>query len=59
MGYSICMMGDFQNGPMFSNILCFLWRFFAPNKSKGFVKWILTVFWNFNFSLKVRIFHGL
>ena len=46
MGYSLCMMADFQNalisrifgvfwsGFLFSNIWCFLERFFAQNNCK-------------------------
>ena len=46
MGYSLCMMADFENALIsyFSNIWCFLERFFAENNCKRFVEWILTCF---------------
>ena len=40
MGYSLCMMADFQNG-LISGPL------FAQNNSKGFVEGILTCFFKF------------
>ena len=47
MGYSLCMMGDFHNA-LISRIFGVFWSgFFAQNKSKVFVKWILTCFLEF------------
>ena len=42
MGYSLCMMADFQNG-LISGIFGLSWSgFFAQNNFKLFVEWILT-----------------
>ena len=49
MGYSLCMMADFQNALISRIIGVFLERFFEQNNPKLFVEWILHVFWNFNF----------
>ena len=47
MGYSLCMMADFQNG-LISRIFNALFSgFFAQNNSKGFVEWILTCLFEF------------
>ena len=59
MGYSLCMMADFQNG-LISQILSVFSSGFLPRTTvndlqNGF--W--HVLWNFNFSAKVRILHGL
>ena len=48
MGYSLCMMGDFQNG-LISRNLVFLERFSAQTNSRLFVEWILTCFLEFGF----------
>ena len=59
MGYSLCMMADFQNA-----LIC---RIFGVS-SGGFLhrktlndlkKRVWQFFWNFNFWPKVRILHGL
>ena len=43
-GYTLCMMGAFQNG-LISRIFSVFWSgFFAQNNSKWFVQWILTCF---------------
>ena len=47
MGYSLCMMADFQNGLISRIFSVFLERFFAQNNHKGFVEWILTCFFKF------------
>ena len=47
MGYSLCMMVDFQNALIFPIFGIFFERFFAQNNSKLFVKWILTSFLEF------------
>ena len=49
MGYSLCMMGDFQNGLISRIFSAFLVRFFAQSDCKWFVEWILTCFLEFNF----------
>ena len=53
MGYSLCMMADFQNG-LISRIFRVFWThfsnisfFFAQNNSKSFVERILTCFFEF------------
>ena len=47
MGYSLCMMADFENALIF-RIVGVLWSgFFAQNKCKCFVEWILTCFLEF------------
>ena len=43
-GYSLCMMADFQNGPISQIFSVFGSGFYAQNNSKWFVKWILTCF---------------
>ena len=47
MGYSLCMMADFQNGLISGIFTVFLERFFAHINSKSFVEWILTCFLQF------------
>ena len=42
MGYSLCMMADFQNGLISRIFRVFTSGFFAQNNSKGFKEWILT-----------------
>ena len=58
MGYSLCMMADFQNGlssQIFSGFGSgFLHMTTLDDLHKGF----LHVFGNFNFRPKVRILHG-
>ena len=46
MGYSLCMMADFQNA-----LISRIFVVFSIS-----LEWILTCFWNFNF---FRILHGL
>ena len=49
MGYSLCMMADFQNG-LISRIFRVFWSFFFPqSKSNSFVERILTCFFEFQF----------
>ena len=44
MGYSLCMMADFQNA-LISRIFGVFWSgFFAQTHSKRFVEWILICF---------------
>ena len=57
MGYSLCMMADFQNA-LISGIFGVFWSSFLKRKTLnelyiGFCH----VFWNFNFRAKVRILH--
>ena len=40
MGYSLCMMGDFENA-LISRIFGVFRKFFAENNWKLFVEWIL------------------
>ena len=47
MGYSLCMMADFQNGLISPIFGVFSSGFFAQNNSKWFVEWILTCFFEF------------
>ena len=47
MGYSLCMMADFQNGLISGIFGLFSSNFFAHNHSKLFVEWILTCFLEF------------
>ena len=59
MGYSLYRMVDFQNGPI-SRIISVLWSGFLHQRTlndKENGMW--DVFWNFIFSPKVRILHGL
>ena len=57
IGYSLCMMADFQNGLISRIFRCFLERFFAQNNSKSFVEMILTWFlWILIFWPKVKDF---
>ena len=44
MGYSLCMMADFQNGLISRIFSAFFEQFFAHNKSKWFLEWIFTCF---------------
>ena len=59
MSYSLCMMADFQNGlssrifSVFSSF--FFHRITVNDLQNGF----RDMFWNFNFSRKVSILHGL
>ena len=47
MGYSLCMMADFQNA-LISGIFGVFWSgFFAQNNCKCSVEWILTCFLEF------------
>ena len=47
MGYSLCMMADFQNS-LISRIFSVFWSgFFAQNNCKWFVEWILKCFLEF------------
>ena len=47
MGYSLCMMADFENG-LFSRIFVVFWNgFFAQNNCICFVEWILRCFFEF------------
>ena len=47
MGYSLCMMGDFQNG-LISRIFSVFWSsFFLQNNFNCFVESILTCFLEF------------
>ena len=47
MGYSLCMMADFQNALISRIIRVFSSGFFAKNNSKCFLEWILTCFYEF------------
>ena len=47
MGYSLCMMADFQNGLISRIFGVFFERFFAENNCKCLVEWILTCFFEF------------
>ena len=47
MGYSLCMMADFQNGLISRIFGVFSRGFFAQNHSKCFLEWILTCFFEF------------
>ena len=47
MGYSLCMMADFENALISRIFGVFLDGFFAQNISKFFVEWILTCFLEF------------
>ena len=49
MRYSLCVMGDFQNGLISRIFGVFFERFFAKNNCKCFVEWILTCFFEFSF----------
>ena len=44
MGYSLCMVGDFQNGCISQILGAFASGFFAQNNSTWFVEWVLTCF---------------
>ena len=44
MGYSLCMMADFQNALISRRFVFFLERFFSLNNCKWFVEWMLTCF---------------
>ena len=50
MGYSLCMITDFQNSPVSPIFTVFLERFFAQNNCKCFLEWILTCVLEFYFS---------
>ena len=47
MGYSLCIMVDFQNGVISQYLVLFGAVFFAQNNCKTFVEWILTCFLEF------------
>ena len=47
MGYSLCLMADFQNVLISRIFGVFLSSFFAENSSKSFVEWFLTCFLEF------------
>ena len=47
MGYSLCMMADFQNGLISLIFRVFLEQIFAQNSSKSFAEWLLTSFLEF------------
>ena len=47
MGYSLCMMSDFQNDRFSRIFRVFFERFFAENNSNWFLEWILTCFLQF------------
>ena len=49
MGYSLCIMADFQNGLISGTFVFFLELFFAQNISKLFVVLFWHVFLNFTF----------
>ena len=49
MGYSFCMVDDFQNDLYSGIIFCFLEGSFVQNNSKWLVEWILTCFLEFYF----------
>ena len=44
MGYSLCMMAEFQNGLISRIFSVFLKGFLAQNNSKWFVEWIFDMF---------------
>ena len=59
MGYSLCMMDDLQNA-LISRIFGVFWRGILHSTTVNDLKsGFLHVFWNFNFSAKVRILLGL
>ena len=59
MGYSPCMMADFQNG-LISRIFTIFWSGFLHRTTPNdFYNGFRHVFLNFNFLRKVRILHGL
>ena len=47
MGYSLCMMADFQNALIYRIFSVFSWGFFAENNFKLFVELMLTCFMEF------------
>ena len=49
MGYSFCMMADFQNGLISRIFNIFLSSFLHKTTPKGFLEWILTCFFEFSF----------
>ena len=59
MDCSLCMMADFQNGRI-SRIFSVFWSGFLHRTTlNDYKNGIWHLFWNFNFSHKVRILHGL
>ena len=58
MGYSLCMMADFQNGLLFRIISVFSIGFSHRKTSNDLFNGFWHVFRSFNFWPKVRIFHG-
>ena len=59
MGYSLCMMADFQNGPISRIFVFFSSGFLHRTTLNDFKNGFWPVFWNFNFWPKLRILHGL
>ena len=59
MGYSLCMMADFQNSLTSRIFTLSLSGFLHRTTCNRFYNKFLQVFWSFNFSLKVMILHGL
>ena len=47
MGYSLCMMADFQNALISPIFGVFFERFFAQNNSKVLVECFFACFWHF------------
>ena len=59
MGYSLCIMADFQNG-LISRIFRVFWSGFLHRTTRNDLQnWFWHVCWNFNFWPKLRILHGL
>ena len=59
MGYSLCMMANFQNG-LISRIFGVFWSGFLHRTTLNDLgNGISHVLWNFNFLLKTRILNGL
>ena len=59
MGFSLCMMGNFENA-LISRIFVVFWSvFFAQNKCKWFVECILTCFLEFQFLTQSEDLHWL
>ena len=59
MGYSLCMMADFENA-FICRIFGVFWSGFLQRTTVNDFRIDFNMsFWNFNFSAKVRILHGL
>ena len=59
MGYSLCMLGSFEND-LISRIFGVFWSDFLHRKTVNDLQNAFSHdFWNINFSLKVRFLHGL